>query len=421
MSDKAKTGGFLFLSKIAYRNIYRNKRRTVLSILAICISTFIIVFMMSFIYGLMKSADYVVKTFETGDISIYTTEYEADKDFFPVTSPIENDLQSLVSDIGKYPGVRGIFPRITSLAVLMDNNVKNAVVWGIDFHNETKANYFNLKTRTDGIIDGHFPGEDENGCVIGKGLARKMNVGIGDKVPMKLRSSQYSDKYYNPVITGIIDFDYAPINESYIVIPFKKLQKILTLSGKTQSLVVYLDQNADINKAKSYIKGLFDANDVAVKSWDENYFIAMFKKMQFIYYAIFAIFIILSSFLIINTILMVIHERIKEIGMMGALGMNKYEIVRVFFFEALFLSLIGAFFGAILGGVVTLIASFYPIDTSIFTSKGVDLPTGGTIYIDFSMVYVISSFFYGVFISGLCTLFPSLKSAFIEPVEAIRS
>jgi putative ABC transport system permease protein len=420
MSENIKTGGFMFLTRIAYRNIYRSKRRSFSSVLAIAISTFIIVFMMGFVYGLMKSAVYVVKTYNTGDISINTAEFESEKDYLPVTSPVEADLKDIVEKIGGYPGVRNVFPRIASLAVLMDNNIKNTVVWGIDFKGESEANFLNLKTRTDGIIKGYFPAENENGCIVGRGLAGKMNVTVGDRITMKLRSSQYSDKYYRAEVTGIFDFDYAPMNENYIIIPFAKLQKMLTLSGKTQSLAVFLKDGADLQKTKSFVKTLFTGDDTVVKTWDENYFIVLFRQVQILYYAIFAVFVILSSFLIINTILMVIHERIKEIGMMGALGMNKREIVQVFFLEALILSVIGALFGSILGGVVTFIASFYPIDTGMFTSKGVDLPTSGTIYIDFSIIYVVAAFFFGIFIAGICTLFPSLKSAFVEPVEAIR-
>jgi putative ABC transport system permease protein len=420
MDENIKMGGFFYLIKIAYRNIYRNKRRTVLSIIAIAISTFFIVLMMGFISGMMKSADYTIKTYETGDLAIYTKDFEAEKDFYPVTNPIEKDLDGLLNKIKQMSSVKDAFPRIATYAVLTDSNIKNAVVWGIDIAGETKINHFNLKTRTDGIIRGHYPADDEYGCAIGKDLALKMNVDINDKVRFKLRSSQYSDKYYSPVITGIVDFDYTPIDENYIIIPFRKLQKILALDDTTQSIVVYLNNDNDVVNTKKSIINLINDNNIVVKTWEENYFVVLFKQIQIVYYLIFSVFIILSSFLIINTVLMVIHERIKEIGMMGSLGMNKREIIQVFFFEAVILSIIGAFIGAIIGGIITLIASYYPIDMKMFSSKGIDLPTSGTIFIDFSGFYMVFSFFYGVIVSSLCTIFPSLKSAFVEPVEAIR-
>jgi putative ABC transport system permease protein len=128
-----------------------------------------------------------------------------------------------------------------------------------------------------------------------------------------------------------------------------------------------------------------------------------------------------ASFLIINTVLMVIHERIKEIGMMGALGMTRREIVSVFFFEAIFLSVFGALAGCLVGGIVTAIGSRFPIDMKLFTGGGMkEMPVSGTIFLVFSPMVIAGGFIFGVSVSACCTLLPSLKSAFIEPVEALR-
>jgi putative ABC transport system permease protein len=136
---------------------------------------------------------------------------------------------------------------------------------------------------------------------------------------------------------------------------------------------------------------------------------------------IYLVFQIVASFLIVNTVVMIIHERIKEIGMMGALGMNQFEIVTVFFFEAVFLSVAGSLAGVLLGGIATLIGSFFPFDFSSMTGGALkDYPMTGTIFLLFSGGILLKGFLYGVVTASICTLIPSLKSAFVAPVEALR-
>mgnify|MGYP003738814495 CR=1 FL=1 len=106
---------------------------------------------------------------------------------------------------------------------------------------------------------------------------------------------------------------------------------------------------------------------------------------------------------------------------MGALGMKRREIVTVFFSEAVFLSLFGAFAGVLFGGLATWLGSLFSVDLNAMTGGGMkEMPISGTLFLDFSFEYLIQGFLFGVIVSSLCTLIPSMKSAFVEPVEALR-
>jgi len=130
---------------------------------------------------------------------------------------------------------------------------------------------------------------------------------------------------------------------------------------------------------------------------------------------------IVASFLIINTVMMIIHERIKEIGMMGCLGMTRAEIVTVFFFESLFLAAIGAFAGVIIGGLITGIGANYPIRMGdLYGNTFSEMPLSNAIFFQFSFGKLLMAWIIGVVVASLFTLIPSLKSAFVEPVEALR-
>jgi len=133
------------------------------------------------------------------------------------------------------------------------------------------------------------------------------------------------------------------------------------------------------------------------------------------------VFLVVASFLIINTVVMIIHERIKEIGMMGCLGMTRGEIVKVFFFESIFMAAIGAFTGVIVGGILAGIFSQNPIRMGdLYGNTFAEMPMSQSIFMAFSPVILIRSWVMGVVIASLFTLIPSLKSAFVEPVEALR-
>jgi len=120
-------------------------------------------------------------------------------------------------------------------------------------------------------------------------------------------------------------------------------------------------------------------------------------------------------------VVMIIHERVKEIGMMGSLGMTRPEITGVFFFEALFLSVLGALAGCAAGGITCFILSFFPLDFNAMTGGGFkDFPISGTLVFAFDWGILAQGFCLGVAIASLCTLLPSMKSAFIDPVEALR-
>jgi putative ABC transport system permease protein len=415
-------GGFFSLVTIAFRNIWRNGRRTALCITAVAIAVFFNIFMQAWITGMFDSIEEVVRTFETGHINVVTREYEEDKEYSPVQFPVAGGRSSreLETELMEIPGVTAVLPRISAYASLFDSTVKHAVLWGIDVEAELKINNFNLTKRDDGMAVGRFPAARENECAVGFEFARKTGLGIGDTVPLKTVSAQFSDKYWNPEIVGIFDFDYAKYDEDVILVSIDRLRRILVLDEGSQQLFIYTEDAEAAAPVRDAVADMMGEGHV-VRVWTDNYWVAWLRQNIFLYVIIFAVFQIVASFLIINTVLMIIHERIKEIGMMGALGLTRAEIVMVFFLEAVFLSVLGAAIGSMVGGIVTLLASWFPIDMNAFTGGGMkEMPVSGTLFVAFSPLILLQGFLFGVIVSALCTLIPSLRSAFIKPVEALR-
>jgi len=428
MTNNYKQGGTGTLIKIAYRNIWRNKRRTFFCIAAVGIAVFFIVLYSSMIEGMLRNITEVVQIYDLGHVKVVSSQYEEENEYMPVQYPVSasasqpygKSWKELAASIKKIPGVRAVFPRISSLATLQESTTKHAVLWGLCIKDEMAANHFNLTDRSDGLLEGRWPESGTNECAIGRVFAHKSGLSVGDRIPLKTVSAQFSDKIWSPVITGVFNFDYIKYDEQFIIVDFERLQRLLVLDEGTQSLVIFADNEKESGAIAAEARNILGQGNV-VTEWRDNYWVAMMEMMTPIYTMIFLVFLIVASFLIINTVVMIIHERIKEIGMMGCLGMTRAEIVKVFFFESLFLAMSGAFAGVIVGGIIAGIGAVYPIRMGdMYGNTFSEMPVGNAIFLELSPFILIRAWLLGVVVASLFTLIPSLKSAFVEPVEALR-
>jgi putative ABC transport system permease protein len=410
------------LIKIAYRNIWRNMRRTLFCFAAVGIAVFFIVVYSSMINGMIKSINDSVQVYELGHVRAVSAQYEAENEYMPVQYPVADGAswKELAVSIKKIPGVREVFPRIASLATLQESTIKHATLWGIDIEHEMTANHFNMTERSDGLLEGRWPESGANECAIGRIFAHKAGLSVGDRILLKTVSAQFSDKIWSPQITGIFSFDYVKIDEQYIIVDIERLQRLLVLDEGTQSLIIYADDAKQSGVIAAAVQNLLGKDNI-VTAWQDNYWVAMMEMIAPIYSIIFLVFLIVASFLIINTVVMIIHERIKEIGMMGCLGMTRAEIVKVFFFESIFMAAFGALAGVIVGGAVAGIGSYFPLRMGdLYGNTFSEMPLGNAVFFQLSPLILARAWIMGVVVASVFTLIPSLKSAFVEPVEALR-
>ena len=126
-------GGLGALATIAYRNIWRNGRRTALCVVAVAIAVFFNIFMQSWIDGMMDSIEEIVRTFETGHVNVVSAGFEEEREYYPVQYPIAEgrSADELAAAIEALRGVRAALPRITAYATLFDSTVKHALLWGV--------------------------------------------------------------------------------------------------------------------------------------------------------------------------------------------------------------------------------------------------------------------------------------------------
>lgn len=410
------------LAKIAFRNIWRNPRRTAFCFAAVGVAVFFITVYSGMIDGMTASMAKLVQVFELGHLRAVSQEFETEQEFMPVQYPVANgrNWRDLAEEIKQIPSVREVFPRIVSMATLQESTVKHAFLWGLNAKEETAANHFNLTERSDGLMEGRFPEPGANEATVGHIFAQKSGLKIGDRIPLMTVSAQFSNRIWSPVITGIFNFDYFRYDERFIIVDFERLQRLLFMGEGTQQLIVFMhDENLSAETVEQVQKIV--GEESVVTQWRENYWVAVMESMSPVYTVIFLVFLIVASFLIVNTVVMIVHERIKEIGMMGCLGMTRGEIVTVFFFESLFMAALGAFIGVFFGAIVTAIGANFPFNLGDMTGNQFsEMPLSNAIFLNFNVWNLVYAWILGVSVASLFTLIPSLKSAFVEPVEALR-
>ena len=421
MSNEYKRGGNGAMIKIAYRNIWRNKRRSIFCFTAVGIAVFFIVVYSSLIGGMIKSINDTVQIYELGHVRAVSRQYEAESEYMPVQYPVADgkSWKSLSAGIREIPGVRAVLPRIAAMATLRENVVKHAVLWGLDIEKEMALNHFNMANRDDGLLEGRWP-QDANECAVGIVFARKTGLSVGDRIPLKTISANFSERFWSPQITGVFNFDYIKIDERYIIVDIERFQRLLALEEGTQSLVIFAEDDSYSGAISAAARNIL-GEDAVVTEWRDNYWVAVMRMVTPVYTIVFLVFLVVASFLIINTVVMIVQERVKEIGMMGCLGMTRAEISKVFFFESLFMAAFGALAGVFLGGIIAGVFSQNPIRMGdLYGNTFSEMPLSQVIFMEFSPFILIRAWIMGVVISSIFTLIPSLKSAFVEPVEALR-
>ncbi len=404
---------------IAVRNITRNRRRSILSTAAIAVAAMSMVFLFSYIEGMKKDLSGNLHNYYTGEIQVRHREYGEYEYLNPLHLRIES-YEEVVSAIGRNEAVDVISPRITFPAMIYrDEDTYKAVGMGVDIHLE-KA-YQDLESR---VIEGRLPAEGKNETILGVDLAGDIGIKTGDKITVLSTTMRRGSNAVTLRVTGIVSFPVPALNKSYLIVPLDRARKLLRMDDCVTEIIIKLKKSGSPARTAEQLNGAFAAagrQELEARSWEEIDSSYSFVEMASSAYNFMALFFfILASSVIINTTMMVIYERRREIGTIGALGMTGGEIVRLFFVEALFLSLAGSLIGVLAGVGATIPLSITGINLGA-AMEGVDIEISNRVYPALKLQPVCLVFVYSVFISAAATIFPSIKASRVKPVEALRN
>jgi len=417
-----------YVYKMALRNIGRNKRRTILSFSAIAVAVIFVCFAKSYITGVTKNIKKNVFLFESGHIKILNKDFVKEEKLIPLDLNIwgyKGSYKEVIDKIKDMKGIKYILPRTRFVAILpLEGKIKTIMGMAIDYKLEEKINPIKEKIVEGRLFKEFAPGQYE--MVIGKVLADDLKVKVGDKITLMAKTAEEGLGHMTFKIVGIVSYGIGEVDKNYFFIPLSVAAKFLKMENEVGEIDMFLnDSNNSISIAEKINKILESQPDNPYKAYpwehqkDGQYykFITMADK---IYNVIYIILLVLASLVIINTTMMVIYERLKEIGTISSLGMRPFAIVRLFFYEALIISVIGSFVGTILGGILSYLFSRQGINIAKLSGGGTSFQVSNIVYPHFGIDLLIFSFLFGVIVTAICVFIPSLRVAKIEPVKALR-
>ncbi len=410
------------LSHIAFRNISRNRRRSLLCMAAISLAAMTIVLMFSMITGMRADLKWNVQAYFTGQIRIRNSEYD-DKELL---NPLHLRLQTwrnILDSLGRLNPEPETVARIPFPAFLDPPTVANpdgdnltAMGTGVDFSAENM-----FQNLAEYLHQGRLPEPGKAEILLGSSLAEKLGKTVGDSITLLTTTMRRGPNAATFTITGLADFRVAAMQQSYFYIPLDRAQHILKMGNSVTEILIKFNPTVSDREAKAMVSSILSESDNAsVRDWRElNMMVGWIDFAQILYDFMALIFFILASTVIINSIMMIIYERMREIGTIAAMGMQSGEIVRLFFLEAFFLALLGTAVGVLFGTGLTLILGITGIDFSS-GMQGVDFDISNVIYPVLNFRSTVVVFFYSVAVASLSSLVPTLRAARIEPVDALR-
>lgn len=420
---------FKNIFKFAWRNTWRNKRRTFFTLLAVAVGVMAIIFARSYITGaLNNSVDMMIKT-EVGHIMIAHKEYLRLERTLPREYMV-GGAQRLQTELASLPEVESIRSQI-KFNVLLSYGDANEIAAAVGIEPEKMDKSMKL---SETVIQGHYLKGDGLDLLIGKKLADKLKVKPGDELLIITSDINYSTYALPFKIAGIFETGFSYFDNHILYIPLEKAQEMLDCNDSVHEMLLFLKNPKQslelVEKVKNIIKAVEKGerqDAIQPIPWQQNDLVKSIPLLEGIWARILGIIMFIVALVILNTMLMAVMERYHEIGVIKALGFKDREIFFMILVEAFYLGTIGSAIGGILGG--TLSARLEKTGIEIAKMGGgvlakIDIPApfiGKVLYPDFTFGILIGSIVFGIIIALLAVLFPAFKSARMSPVEAFRS
>ncbi len=342
------------IAVIAWRNIWRNKRRTLITTASIFFGVIFAAVMSSMQEGsYSKMIDNVVK-FYSGYLQIQQEDYWENK-------TINNTFgltDTLLQEVGQVKEITGISPRLESFALASSESLtKGAVVIGIDPEKENK-----ITNPEKWIIRGRYIHHGDPGVVMGNELADYLRLDVGDTLVllgMGYHGVNAAGKY---PVTGIFKYPLPGFNREFIYMDLRLAQDFYSAPGRITSLVLMVKDHYCMPAARKALLARLHP-PLRLMSWDEMQpeLVQMITSDRMGGKIMKAILYIIIAFGILGTVIMMFSERRRELGVMISIGMQKTLLAGILFTETLYIGLLGVATGILATIPITAWFSRHPI------------------------------------------------------------
>lgn len=400
------------LHKLALRNIFRQRVRSVVTLAAIVFGVVGLILSGGFVQDIFVQLGEAIIQSETGHVQVFREGFREKGSRQPDRYLID-DPGPVAARIAALPLVRDVSSRLSFSGLLNNGRRDLAIVGeGVEPDKEARLGSFLKMVAGRTLAD-----SDDFGAIIGQGVAQSLALQVGDQVTLLVNTTDGALNTVDVEIVGIFQSFSRDFDARAVRIPLTAAQELLATPGANQ-LVVSLHRTADTDDALAAIQAQLGGSGLEAYSWKQlsDFYektLQLYDRQFGVLQVIILVMVLLS---VANTVNMSAFERLGEFGTLQALGNRQRDVFRLILLENAFLGLLGATLGVVAGIVLALAIS----------AVGIPMPpppsanTGYTAMIRLDLANVATAFLIGVVATALAAIFPARRVARTELVEALR-
>ncbi len=405
----------LFL-RLAWRNIWRQRRRTVIIVLAMGLSL-----------GLMMIYDGLIDGFNDaiagnavrvlgGNIQIHAEGYREKVDSNPLL-PLDDDLAIVQAALAQ-PDVIAAGRRIQTGGLISNREGAFPLnIIGIDPEAEAPVSLI-----AEHVVAGRYvAATDKDSVLIGQGLADALSLKVGDRITMVGSDAHKQNRQRTMTVIGIYDIGIPSLEKAAVYISLSEAQSLFNLAGQSTEVQITLKKIGTEKKVVSALSSALPGYEV--ESWDKNYpELANAVNSKGAAMDIFNVIIVMIAGIgILNLLLMAIYERTREIGLLGAMGLKPRQIATIFILEGTLIGVVGVAAGIVMGLATNASLGQVGMDYSQFAGVADYMALiSGRIYPTLGLSKIVSRGSVVLVIAMLAAVIPALIAARREPSEALH-
>lgn len=402
---------------LAWRNVWKNKRRTILTILTIMVGCAMIIFSRAFQDGVYARMIEDSIAANTGHIQIHEKGFWENMSIDYAFKP-DNGL---MLHLRKNPAVSAFSRRIHAGGLVsFGNSTYGTLIQAVEPESEKKVSNLHETIQKGGR---YLVADDGKNIIMGATLAKKLKVKVGDPVSFVSQGFDGSIAAANVIIVGIFKTRNPRYDQTTIMMSFNQAAETFTMMGYISSIAVRLKQSEDMETVRDELRGLPGSKVREVMGWDDLtpeliQHIVMDRLFAKIFYIV---LLLIIAFGVLNTVQMSVFERRRELGIMMAIGTRPSQIVTMVLFESVCISFIGAILGIVLGSLISFYFTVYPLDYSQYQKEMEAFNQITTVFpTHLTVRNIISTAFFTFCIGVLFSIAPARRASRLRPLDAIR-
>lgn len=404
----------MWLVRMAWKNLWRNSHRTLIAMASIFFAVLLSVVTNSLQDGVFDNLVKNVVSFYSGYIQVHHQGYWDER----ILDNTFGEADSLRESIRRGQNITAVAPRLESFALASSQELtKGCMVVGIDPESEDQITSLSSK-----VAQGKYLSDNDHDVLIGQGLAKRLNVQLGDTIVLLGQGFQGATAAGKYAIQGIVKFGSPELNDQALFLALKEAQVLYGAEGRLTSYVLGLDNPLYLDETASVVKSKLTA-DFEVMTWEEMMpeIIQHIQTDKGSMYIIQGVLYLLVGLGILGTLLMMMVERKYEMGMLVAIGMKKAKLMQLMIIESVVTVLTGCAAGLLVSFPVVYWLHEYPIRISgkmgdVYEQFGFEPVYPGST----DPAIFISQGFIVLMVGLLLSLYPVIRIARLDPVQAMK-